>query len=985
MKPPPANKAFPAQSSHRDPSLGLISTLYLHPASGARVLDVQSADRENLMSVLFQTPPTDNTGLPHILEHSVLGGSQRYPVKDPFFHMLKMSLATFLNAMTGPDYTIYPCASNVTTDFFNLADVYLDAVFHPLLAPNHFAQEGYHFEFDPPGDTDGRLTVKGIVYNEMRGAYSSANERMQRAIERGLFPDTLYRHDAGGDPDAMLSLSYDDFLAFHRRYYHPSNALIVHYGDIPPSDWMPFLDQRLHGFTPQAPAPVPSPQPRWLKPRAMTDGYPIGATESPTERAYLAMSWLTAHSVEPFEQIAQEALFRILLGHAGAPLYRALIDARLGHDLTHSYTHAFGREQTFHVGLKGTEPDRVTAFESLVLTTLRKLATPGAIGPEMIETALTRLGYMFQEISDGFPLKLASQIYNSWAPGGDPFAWLNGREVLEALRERINHEPDFFEQRIRSLLLDNPHRLTTILQPDPGLGARQEAAVAQRLEARKQGLSTSERETIRQSAAALQEFQQREETAESLARLPQLQARDLPRRPQLIPSDIVTASPTATILRQPIPSNGVNYLALALDIQPFHADDLQLMNAIFSHVALQMGAAGGDYATTSSRIAAHTGNLQYELLASPHGHDPDHYVIRLVMTAKFLDQQVEPALKLIDDLLRIPEFDDPGRMTDLLTQLREQHHSHVVENALGYAMPLAARHLGPFHALMHHIGGLTEMRQVDHWANQIAANPSVLPRRLDQLSGQMRRTGHLAASFTGSDQAFKHFTRVWPAWQPDTPRPDNRGTSIPDGATQRFDAPRQGLAAPMDVAFNVMSLPLPHVSHPDSVLLEIGAHILSFDYLLDEIRFKGAAYGAGCAYRPAHGVAHLYSYRDPSIERTLDIFRGLPDAARRAPWQQADIDRGILGVARNNLRPLRPGSATRTALTRHLQGLTDPWLIERHERLLAATPADVKRALEQHLEAGMPRAGLCIVASRERLTALPATVMESLTIEDVLT
>lgn len=981
---------FIAHANFQDADQGLDATVYLHPASGARILDVQSEDNENLLSVLFRTPPTDDTGLPHILEHAVLGGSRKYPVKDPFFHMLKMSLATFLNAMTGPDYTIYPCASNVAADFFNLADVYLDAVFHPLLDPTHFGQEGYHLAFDPPDAENGRLIVKGIVFNEMRGAYSSANERMQRAIERGLFPNAIYRFDAGGDPDRILDLQYEDFVGFHRRHYHPSNALIVHYGNIPPESWMPFLNTRLSGFPPAKAAPAPAPQPLWTEPRSITDRYPIGEGDATRERTYLGMSWLTLQHPPPLEQMAQEALFLILTGHDGAPLRRALIDSNLGHDLTHTYTHAFGRELTFHVGIKGSEPERCAAFEQLVMATLSSLAKPGAIGSQSIETALTRLGYHFQEINDGFPLKLASQIYRSWAIGDDPFAWLNGRAVLNALRRQIENDPDFFGRRIRAWFLENAHRLTTVLRPDPQLGARQEAAIDAALQDRRKRMTAADRQRVQRDAGRLAAFQQKRESAEAIDRLPRLQIRDLPKHPPLIPTTLDASSDHLTVLRQDLATNGVNYLALSMDVSSFSADALRLAQTIFTHVATRMGAAGMDYATIAERISAHTGGMHYELLPTTCSLDPDRQILRMVLRTKFLDVQTDAALTLLHDLLFAPEFHDSDRLMNLLIQRREQHHSHVVENALSYAMPLAARHTSRFNGLLNHISGLAELRQADSWHERFGADRSTLPQRLQTLSAHLTGCGPWIASFTGSDRAYDRFRAAWRDWAPRVQPSGNTADPRPDSATKApaFDAltpPRQGLAAPMDVAFNVMGLPLPHDSEADAALIEIGMHLLSFDYLLDEIRFKGSAYGGGCAYRPERGVAFLYSYRDPEIARTLKVYQGLPDVIQAVEWRQTDIDRGIFGVARNNLRPIRPASATRIALLRHLRQVSDEAFQAYHERLLRATPETVKRALTDHLDAGLARAGLCIVANRDRLTRFAATCDEwPLEIENIL-
>ena len=954
--------------------------LLVHEKTGARVLQLQTDDPENLFCVAFRTPPHDDTGLPHILEHSVLGGSKRFPVKDPFVEMVKMSMATFINAMTYNDKTVYPVASNVKQDYFNLATVYCDAVFHPALTENTFKQEGHHLEFAKMDDPASDLIVKGIVFNEMKGAYSSADDWVDRESFHKLFPDTAYGKDSGGDPEAIPDLTFPDFTRFYKELYHPSNAYIFLYGDIPLAENLAFLEQQLDGFERRSINTDITRQPRWGQPRNMRAPYPVDPHDEVANKAYVTLNWVIGDGADPEEVLAFNVLDRILLGHQAAPLRKALIDSQLGEDLTDSGYSAGRLESTFHIGLKGTDAAKAEQIEQLILDTLTKIADEG-IPAERVEAAFHQLAYRYLEIASMFPLWLMDRCYHTWIYGADPLTFLRADEHLDALREKYRADPELFARMIRERLVGNTHRMTAVFEPDPQMQARKDEAFAQRMAEKKAKLSDDQKKTIVAEAQELAKLQSTPNSDEALATLPQLKVSDLPGKPKHIPTTIEKTG-GVELLRNDVFANGVNYFHVDFDLTGLPEELFSYLD-MYGECINKMGAAGLNYERMAERIAAHTGGISFWTTADQHVADPDRMVQRARFTVRALDDKLPEALKVVRDLVFEPDFRDEARLKDVLTQAKAAHRSSIVSNGLSMALKHAARGLTrPCH-LQEIMGGLPQVRLVEDWCDHFAERKDGLVEKLEAIRAFLLNRNRVVASFTGSDGVYDTAAKTLADW---AAAMSDDALAPAEVAFKPWDAPpREGLAAPMEIAYCAQVLPAPHLSHPDSGLLSVASRLLSLGYMWEEVRIKGGAYGGGCGYNGVEPSWYFYSYRDPWVNETLDNFAKLTEYVKNVSWSQTDIDRAIIGTAKAGEKPVRPGEATGTALWRHTHGDTNEQREARHAAVLKATPAEVKRAVLELLDTNFEKGGICVVSSRKKLEQAGKDRPErALAIEDIM-
>ena len=952
------------------PVLRAAAVVAVHERTGTRVLHLAADDAENLFSISFPTPPPDDTGLPHIMEHTVLAGSQRFPVREPFFEMLKMSMATFLNAMTGPDCTYYPVASNVRADLFNLAEVYMDAVFHPLLTEAIFRREGHHLAPAKPEDPTGALTVSGIVFNEMKGAYSDPETRLYFTWVRSLLPDTIYARNSAGDPVAIPRLTYADFRQFFERYYHPSNAWFFCYGDIPTEDYLRFIDTRLEGYARGFTAPAITPQPMWRAARACEDVYPVGSGDPVTGKTFLSLHWLIGTALDPEETILGYVMSLILLGNEAAPLRKALIESKLGQDLAHSGSFEIGCQALFAVGIKGSEVDRRAAFETLVLETLRRVAD-GGIEPARVTAAFQQASYHYLEILPQFPMQMLDRVLSVWPYGGDPVAFLDMGRHLAAARARWEREPGLFARLIRTRLLDNPHRLSTTLRPDPDWAARTEAAFAERMRETRAQFPDEDARRIAAEAADLERQAGTPNPPEAIARLPQLRTRDLPERPRSTPTRVTTAA-GITLLRNEVFSNGVNYLQAHLDMRGIPAD-LWPWIPRYREVVAKLGAAGLSYEQMAERQAASTGGIACWTVFQHHAQAPDQPMWGLRVSCKALDGEVEKALGVFRDAVFRLEPRNRVRLRNVLDQCRAGWRSSLLNNGHQYAQWHAARGLSREAWLEHQCHGLPQVEWVTRLTDRYDEESAGAMERLEQVREVLNDPSRLTLSFTGSDRGWEALVSAAREWAASGSR-QNRpaGRTVDDhgiGFARDGSARREGLALPVQVAYCVQVLSAPRYGAPDAAAFAVGCHILRFDYMLSEIRLKGNAYGAWATYQALNGVLALGSYRDPHIARTLEVFARVPAFVREAPWTQADIDRAIIGVAKNDEKPVRPGDATGDALNRYLTGITEERRQAAYDALRRTTPADVKQALQRVLDDGLAHAPLCVVAGREALDA----------------
>lgn len=948
----------------------------VHARSGARVLHLFNEDPENLFSITFPTPPPDDCGLPHILEHAVLGGSRRFPVRDPFFELVRMSLATFINAMTGLDHTLYPAASNVKQDLFNLADVYFDAVFHPLLTENIFKREGHHLVPLP----DGGLTVSGIVYNEMKGAYSHPESLLNTHALRLLFPDSIYGRKAGGDPRAIPDLTFDRFRAFHQDLYHPSNARFVLYGNIPTVEYLDFLADRLAPFEARDIRPAIGRQPRWREPRVGEETYAIGGGESPTGRTYALLAWLAGDGTDPRDTAALHLLSFLLFGHEAAPLKKAIVDSGLGEDVTSPGAYRLGLEVVFRAGLKGTEPDRAMRFEALVFDTLRALADR-PFDADDIEAAFHQAGYEYQEILPYHPLNTLDRVIEGWIYGDDPLVFLRMRDTLRGLRAEVDDDPAFFNRLIRERLLDNPHRLRFTLRPDPEHQARLDAEFAERMDRTRAGLDDEALRRLADEAARLDREAGAPNPPEALASLPQLGLRDLPDAPVEIPTRLITTDDGPVVLVNEVPANGISYLHIDVDLAGLPAD-LWVFLPRYTEALAKMGADGLDYQQIARRRAACLGAFDAWTCLESRADDPAAPVTRMRIQIKTLDDRIGGALELLESLLFGVDPRDRARLRDVLIQTRARERTQKVHGGTAIALLHAGRGFSPQGWLREETSGLPQLYSVERLAGGFDRQAEDLVTRIEAIRDFLLNRRRWTLSFTGGERSLEAVLAALRAW---TGRLRDEPVPPPSVDYPAFDRPmREGLAAPIQVAHIARVRPGPHLSAPEEPLVALAAHLANFDYILPEIRFKGNAYGAGCSLDPLLGTLTLMSFRDPHVVRTFEVFEGVADHVLHAPWGRAELDRAVIGKAREDLHPIRPGYATGLALSRHIMGLTPEQRAERYRRRLRAAPDEVRRAMLDALEAGRPREAVCVLAARDKLEDANRRLASPLALSDVL-
>ena len=957
-----------------------------HQHSGARLLHLYTEDTENLFSINFPTPPSDDTGVPHILEHAVLAGSHKFPVKEPFFEMIKMSMATFINAMTSSDFTCYPVSSNVKKDLFNLAEVYFDAVFHPLLTENTFRREGHHLAPADPDDPAGDLKITGIVYNEMKGAFSDPEARLYRSMSNKLLPDTLYACESGGDPDAIPDLTYAQLKAFHETYYHPSNGYFILYGDIPTKDYLAFLADKLDNIPSNSASAALRPlrpevthQSRWDIPRTVTDTYPVGEDEPLTEKTYLMLSWLTGDATHPEEVILSQILSLILVGNEAAPLRKAIIDSKLGTDIASASASSIGPASVFYVALKGSEADRTEAFTQLVTDTLKQVAD-SEIDSEKVEAAFQQLTYHYQEVASMFPLRMLYRVLNSWIYEKDSGTFLKIGKTFTDVRQKWLENPSILNDFIRKNFIENPHRLTNILSPDRDMQAKMDAKLAERMKETRAELTDEDVQRIATDAAELERLNGVPNPPEALAKLPQLQVSDLPQKPKHIPTTVVNVN-GQDLLRNDVFANGINYLVLNFNLQglPQH---LWTYLPRYADAIGKLGAADMSYEEMAQRTSSVTGGIGCSPWFSTHALDPDRAMQSISFQLKALDGKMDAALDVLHDLLFAVNPRDTERLRDVLTQAVAEYQTEMIHDGSSTAVHHASRGLSSNAHLAEIIYGLPQLRNSEKLLNGFDELNADLMGHIEGVRDFLLTRGRVTASFTGSDTAFETTRTRLSEWLDAMQDEPITSESI---AFQQFEIPpREGLAGPIQIAHCAHVMPAPHYSHPDSTLLTIGAHLVRLDYILSEIRFKGNAYGARFTYSPSDALLSQASYRDPHVARTINVFEQTVDYVKQVEWTQVDIDRAIIATAKDGEKPIRPSQAASGALSQYLVGQTREMREERYAQLRRATPAEVKRALLELLEENGDKAAVCAVSSREKLEAANSELAQPLVIEDIL-
>ncbi|MFO7782140.1 MAG: insulinase family protein [Spirochaetia bacterium] len=928
--------------------------LFVHEATGCEVYHVHNDDPENLFAFIFKTPPADSTGVAHIVEHTVLCGSQRYPLKDPFLVLMRGSMNTFLNAMTFPDKTVYPASSPVEADLFNIMKVYGDAVFFPLLKPEMFAQEGHRLQFDE----EGSLERTGIVYNEMKGNYSSHDSIAGEWSMRSLLPDTPYGYDSGGDPAEIPNLTYEQFRDFHRRYYHPSNARIFLYGNIDSERYLSFIeDEFLSAFSYTANAGAAAPpapevtipfQPRWSEPARLTRTYPVDA-EDEESRSSVTLNWLLPPVTDSFQTLAIEVLTEILLGHSGSPLYRVISESPLGEDLsapTGIETELL--EMGFSVGMRGTEAERAEEIEELILGELRRLTREG-IDPDLVTAALRAVEFRNREIKGGpFGLRLMRKALRGWLHGEIPEQTLEFTRWFEDLRRAVDTQPRFFEKLIEEHLLGNPHRSTLIVIPDADESHRRREAEEAEIARQAERMDEAERQGVREAQERLLALQSEPDAPEDIAKVPFLTVKDLPREVERIPAEHTEADRGVPMLVHRLFTNGVAYLDFAFDLDavPDHLHDYLML---YTAAATECGLTDMSYEDLARELATHTGGLTLQLDVGTRADEESALRRYLYVRMKALPRSLPEAFELLEGVLLRPNFADGERLGTVVRELRNDFRSSVLPSGHSYVGLRSARALSRTARIEERWKGLSQLLFLERVAEE---DTNSVGARLDELRAALVGRAGLALSVTAEDddstqvaadtRAF--VSRIRRAGAEESPQAGSPAEAAVD-ATEAEEAPRwESILVSAGVNYVGASIEAAHLSEPEHVPEAVLAHLLRTGFLWEEIRMKGGAYGAMAGTRALERVFSFASYRDPNIAETLERFgRGLRETAERG-IDRASLELAIISGVGRDSRPLSPGQKSIVSLKRSLYGISDELRQWKRDELLSVSEDAVRDA-----------------------------------------
>lgn len=937
-------------------------TLLTHKRTGARILHLGNDDTENAFCLSLQTFPLSDNGAPHILEHTVLCGSKKFPVRDPFFSMTRRSLNTFMNAMTGDDLTFYPAATQVPKDFYNLLDVYLDALFYPNLRELSFLQEGHRFEFEEPSDPTSPLQITGIVYNEMKGAMSQPDSRLYHQMMRALFPDTPYQFNSGGEPEAIPSLTYEELIAFHRTFYHPSRCLFYFYGNLPLSGHLSFLSENLlDKADPLPPLHPMKRQPRFSKPQAVEGRYPVAPEEEAEERGLMALSWLTCDIKQQHELLALSTIDLLLMGTDASPLKRALLRSGLCTQVG-SYLDDSNCEVPLIINFRGLKPEDGEKIEKLVLSTLEEVCqTP--FEERQVEAAIHQLEFDRCEITgDGYPYGLS--LFMRTGPllqhGGEPEDGLRVHTLFSELRRHCK-EPGYLRGLIRKYLIDNPHRVRLVLSPDPNLTQEEEQWEEQYVRSVEERLTQKEREEIVLKSQELEQSQEEEE-GERIELLPKVTLDDVDPEARQLPLEQNSLGSLQTFHHACF-TNDIVYTALCFDLPTLTEEELPYAR-LFTSLLPEVGCGGRGYEETLELIQEHTGGISASIALHPHATNYHRFHPLLSVGGKALARKADHFFPLLREMVTSADFSDHKRIEELLRQIHTGMEHSLTRNALHYATELAASGF----SIPSHIANAWWGLGYFHAIRQIGRN---LEARLDQVVEKMEamrnkllllESPHLVL---GGEEETIHRLRAAEFYGLGK-LPEGPFTPLSSCETLS-EVASQGLVIASPVAFTCKMVRTVSYSHPDAPALAVLSRLFTDRVLLKRVREQGGAYGAGATSNPMLGHFYFYAYRDPQLASTLDAFDEAVQMGVEGKFSAKDLEEAKLRVIQKLDHPISPGSRAAVAYTWMREGKTPEMRQALRDRLLALTADDVRLAAQRHIEPQMAKGITVCCAGRELL------------------
>ena len=931
-----------------------------HKKTKAKLFLVSNDDENKVFCIGFRTPPDNDCGLPHILEHSVLCGSDKFPLKDPFVELVKGSLNTFLNAMTYPDKTVYPIASCNDKDFQNLMDVYMDAVLHPNIYKEEkiFRQEGWHYELE---SKDAPLIYNGVVYNEMKGAYSSPESILDSVTQKTLFSDTCYGKDSGGDPVHIPELSYEKFLDFHRTYYHPSNSYIYLYGNMDMAEKLAWLDEEYLSHYEERPVDSRIREQKAFEASVEREfSYSITEGESEEDATYLSINTVVGDDLDPKLYVAFQILEYTLLDAPGAPLKQALIDAGIGKDILGGYESGI-LQPYFSVIAKDANKEQKGEFLAIVKGTLRKLADQG-INRKSLLAGMNFFEFKYREADYGSApkgLMYGLQCLDSWLYDGNPMTHLCYQETFDFLKKEV--ENGYFEQLIKDYLLDNPFEAVIVVAPERNLTAKEDEKLAKKLAEYKASLSEEELEKLVTATRELKEYQDTPSTPEILAKIPLLGREDIDKKAETF-YWTEKEEGGIKVLHHNFFTSGIGYLKVLFNTEVLPQEDLPyagLLKSILGSISTEHYS----YSDLTSEIHLNSGGVDFSVTSYPNLEDPEHFTGMFMASARVLYDRLDFGFTMIEEILNHSVFTDEKRLGEVIQETRSRARMKLENAGHSTAVSRATSYFSATAYYNELTGGTAYYHFLEQLEKDYPAKKQEIIAKLQEVSRKLFTRSNMMVNYTADDKGYEKLPEALKLL----------AEKLPEGSGEKyaFTHPvknvNEGLKTSAQVDYVARCGNFRDAGLKYTGALKILQVILSYDYLWLNIRVKGGAYGCMSGFGRS-GEGYLVSYRDPNLKETNDIYEGVPAYLETFDPDDRDMTKYVIGTISNLDAPLTPSVKGSRGLSAYLSGVTEEMMQTERDQILGATKEDI-RALAAQIRAVLKTGSFCVVGNEEKIEA----------------
>ena len=930
-----------------------------HKKSGARIAILSNNDDNKVFYIGFRTPPEDETGVPHIIEHTTLCGSKKFPVKDPFIELAKGSLNTFLNAMTYPDKTVYPVASCNDQDFKNLMDVYLDAVFNPNITKYEeiFKQEGWHYELT---GKDDELKINGVVYNEMKGAYSSPDEVLSSQIYRSLFPDNTYSKDSGGNPEYIPKLTYEAYLDFYHKYYHPSNSYIYLYGDMDVVERLEWLDKEyLSLYDYKKVNSEINKQPAFDEIKNVEAQYSITMDDSQENKTYLSYNRVVGDTLDEMLYQAFDVLDYALVSSPGAPVKQALIDAGIGDDVYGSYDAGI-LQPVFSFVAKNANASQADEFESIIENTLKEVVKTG-INKEALLAGINSSEFKFREADFGqFPkgLLFGLNCLDSWLfDDMKPFIHLECLGTFAKLRKAV--DTDYFEKLIQEYLLDNTHGSSVTVKPKRGLGNEREEALAKELSDYKASLSDEEIKKLIEDTEHLKKYQEEPSSDEDLRKLPMLTRADMKKNAMAF-SNIEDELLDVKVVRHDIESNGIDYISFLFDAGDFAQSELGYLG-FFTNALGLVSTEKYSYTDLANATNIYTGGISTGTASHPDIKDRNNFVFKLEVKLKVLEKNLDKALELMEQMLLTSDFTDTKRLGELVAQIKARLQANLSSSGHLVAAMRSMSSFSRYALYQDELKGIAFYRSICHIEKELSESPKRVSDKLAAIAKKLFARNRMLISFTGNNEAYGN---AKPSLEKVIAGFDKM-SAIGNQAEVHFNTAKEAFIDASQIQYVAKTGDFICEGYEYTGALRLLRIILSYDYLWINVRVKGGAYGCMNTFLRS-GESYFVSYRDPNLSDTLDVYDRIPEYIKSFSPDERDMTKYIIGTFSALDTPMNPEAKGSRSLSAYLEGITYEQIQRERNEILNAQPEDIRR-LADLVEAVLKKDSICVIGNENMI------------------